>query len=65
MDGHKIMSDIQKLEREKQLKQREEMKSKASPLHKKRNMLARKVIDQQTPSRQEKVDCARGRLRSL
>jgi len=42
MVGHKIMSDIQKLEREKRLKRREEMKVKSSPLQKKRNMPAKK-----------------------
>jgi len=42
MVGHKLMPDIQKLEREKWIKRREEMKMKASPLHKKQNMPARK-----------------------
>ena len=42
MAGHKSMSDIQKLEREKRLKRREERKMKASLLHRKRNMLSMK-----------------------
>lgn len=36
--SHKLLLDIQKLEREKRIKRREEMKTKASPLQKKWNM---------------------------
>ena len=38
MPGHKLSPDIQKLEHEKRIKKREEMKKNANPLQKKWNM---------------------------